>query len=61
MRQREDESRKVPAVRKQPWERPTVTQVGTISLLVRSGSALGKVQTPGEGDMGATFIPRPMS
>jgi hypothetical protein len=37
---------------KAPWERPTVRLAGTISLLVRGGSAVGKGQTPGDGDMG---------
>jgi hypothetical protein len=44
MGQREVEPRKVPATGKRPWERPIVTEVGTISLLVRAGSALGKNQ-----------------
>ena len=37
---------------KSPWERPTVRLAGTISLLVRGGSALGKGDSPGDGDMG---------
>jgi hypothetical protein len=58
MGQREVEPRKVPATGKRPWERPIVTEVGTISLLVRGGSALGKSQAPGDGDMGGQFIPK---
>ena len=58
MRQREDEPQKVPAIRKRPWERPIVTQVGTISLLVRVGSAQGKIGVPGDGDLGGQFIPK---
>lgn len=37
---------------KSPWERPTVTLAGTISLLVRGGSAHGKGGMPGDGDAG---------
>jgi hypothetical protein len=58
MGQREVEPRKVPATGKRPWERPIVTEVGTISLLVRAGSALGKNMQPGDGDMSGQFIPR---
>jgi hypothetical protein len=58
MRQREDESRKVPAIGKRPWEWPIVTEVGTISLLVRAGSSQGKNVAPGDGDMGGQFIPK---
>ena len=38
--------------RKSPWERPTVTLAGTISLLVRGGSAGGKQSGSHDGDMG---------
>ena len=34
-----------------PWERPTVTLSGTISLLVRAGSATGKIGGTFDGDM----------
>jgi hypothetical protein len=37
--------------RKSPWERPTVKLAGTISLLVRAGSAQGKVSGSFDGDM----------
>jgi hypothetical protein len=37
--------------KKLPWERPTVTLAGTISLLVRSGSAMGKRVGNFDGDM----------
>jgi hypothetical protein len=36
---------------KAPWERPTVTLAGTISLLVRAGSAQGKISGSFDGDM----------
>ena len=36
---------------KSPWERPTVTLAGTISLLVRGGSAQGKGGGPHDGDL----------
>jgi hypothetical protein len=36
---------------KLPWERPTVTLAGTISLLVRAGSAQGKQSGSFDGDM----------
>jgi hypothetical protein len=58
MGQREAEPPKVPATEKRPWERPIVTEVGTISLLVRGGSAQGKNVAPGDGDMGGNFIPK---
>ena len=35
---------------KAPWERPTVTLAGTISLLVRAGSAQGKQSGAYDGD-----------
>lgn len=37
--------------RKSPWERPAVRLVGTISLLVRAGSAQGKISGSFDGDM----------
>ena len=37
---------------KLPWERPTVTLAGTVSLLVRAGSAQGKHGDAFDGDMG---------
>ena len=58
MGQREAEPRTVPATGKRRWERPIVTEVGTISLLVRGGSAAGKNVAPGDGDMGGNFIPK---
>lgn len=36
--------------RKAPWEEPTVTLAGTISLLVRGGSAQGKGIGMNDGD-----------
>lgn len=36
---------------KSPWERPRVTLAGTVSLLVRAGSAQGKGGTEQDGDM----------
>jgi len=36
---------------KSPWEHPTVTLAGTISLLVRAGSAQGKISGSFDGDM----------
>ena len=35
---------------KLPWEYPTVTLAGTISLLVRAGSATGKQSGSFDGD-----------
>ena len=35
-----------------PWERPAVLLVGSISLVVRGGSALGKGSMPKDGDAG---------
>jgi hypothetical protein len=34
-----------------PWERPTVTFAGTVALLVRAGSATGKMSGSFDGDM----------
>ena len=45
---------------KSSWERPTVTLVGTISLLVRAGSAQGKTGNENDGDMN-NFQVRPKS
>ncbi len=42
MKERED---------KLPWERPTLTLAGTISLLVRGGSAVGKGSGMHDGDL----------
>jgi hypothetical protein len=36
---------------KSRWERPTITLAGTISLLVRAGSAQGKISGSFDGDM----------
>ena len=47
----EHESSQVPPEgQKSPWERPTLTLAGTISLLVRGGSALGKGSGAHDGD-----------
>jgi len=43
---------------KLPWEQPTVTLVGTISLLVRGGSAHGKQPGSLDGDGDQFFAPR---
>lgn len=37
-------------VNKLPWERPTVTLAGTVSLLVRGGSSQGKTGGNHDGD-----------
>jgi len=37
-------------MKKSSWERPTVTLAGTISLLVRGGSAQGKMGGNFDGD-----------
>jgi len=47
----EHESSQAPPEGKSPWERPTLTLAGTISLLVRGGSALGKGTGMNDGDM----------
>jgi hypothetical protein len=39
-----------PEAKKSPWERPTVTLAGTIALLVRAGSAQGKLTGSFDGD-----------
>jgi hypothetical protein len=52
MEKPEDKSPPARSAGKSPWERPTVRLAGTISLLVRSGSAGGKGGGPGDGDMG---------
>jgi hypothetical protein len=51
MKEREETSREAPSDAKAPWERPAVTLAGTISLLVRAGSATGKGPLAGDGDM----------
>lgn len=40
-----------------PWERPAVKCAGTISLLVRAGTAEGKLDTEFDGD-GGQFLAR---
>lgn len=35
-----------------PWMRPAVVLVGTISLVVRGGSAMGKISGTHDGDNG---------
>lgn len=35
-----------------PWKHPTVSLVGTISLVVRGGSAMGKTTGNQDGDTG---------
>ena len=52
MEKPEDKSPRARSAGKLPWERPTIKLAGTISLLVRGGSAIGKGTTPGDGDMG---------
>ena len=52
MEEPEDKSPTACSAGKTPWERPTVRLAGTISLLVRGGSALGKGGTNNDGDMG---------
>jgi hypothetical protein len=50
MENRDPGSAKSPPKAKRPWERPTVTFAGTISLLVRAGSAMGKAGGNMDGD-----------
>jgi hypothetical protein len=50
MNEREETSREASSDAKAPWERPAVTLAGTISLLVRAGSALGKSAGVHDGD-----------
>jgi hypothetical protein len=40
-----------PMIRRAPWEHPTVSLAGTISLVVRGGSAQGKTSAHMDGDM----------
>jgi hypothetical protein len=47
----EDRSQPACPEGKSPWERPTVTLAGTIALLVRAGSAQGKISGAFDGDM----------
>ena len=47
----EDRSPQARPEGKAPWERPRVTLAGTVSLLVRAGSAQGKTGTEMDGDM----------
>jgi hypothetical protein len=42
-----------------PWKPPTVTLAGTISLLVRGGSAQGKGGDAFDGDMGQFLARNP--
>ena len=42
MNEREETSREASSDAKAPWERPTVTLAGTISLLVRSRERTGQ-------------------
>lgn len=52
MEESEDRSSRARSERQRsPWERPTVTLAGTISLLVRAGSATGKIGGTFDGDM----------
>ena len=41
------------------WVRPTVSLVGTVALVVRGGSALGKLSGGPDGDPGNSFQCRP--
>ncbi len=52
MEKPEDRSLQARCERKSPWEHPTVTLAGTISLLVRMGSAHGKGANSADGDGG---------
>ncbi len=49
MRELEHEGSSLEA-KKSPWERPSLTLAGTISLLVRGGSAMGKGSGLHDGD-----------
>lgn len=37
-------------MKKSPWEHPTVTLAGTVTLLVRGGSSQGKIGGTFDGD-----------
>ena len=58
MNEREETFREASSDAKAPWERPTVTLAGTISLLVRAGSALGKIAGISDGDATNPRMPR---
>ena len=51
MEKPEDASRQARSEGKLPWEHPTVRLAGTISLLVRGGSAMGKPGGEMDGDL----------
>ena len=46
-----DKSEQPQAKMRAPWQRPAVSLAGTISLVVRAGSAQGKVTASNDGDM----------
>jgi len=46
-----DKSAQPQGNKRRPWERPAVSLAGTISLVVRAGSAQGKVMSTNDGDM----------
>lgn len=52
MEEHEQGSSQPPSKRKLPWDRPTVKLAGTIALLVRGGSAMGKGGGNFDGDAG---------
>ena len=51
MEESDTHSREFPSEERLPWEPPTVTFAGTIALLVRAGSAQGKITGAFDGDM----------
>jgi hypothetical protein len=51
MKKAEDTSPPARSASKLPWTRPTVTLAGTVSMLVRAGSAQGKHGEQNDGDM----------
>jgi hypothetical protein len=55
----EDRSPQARSDGKLPWKPPTVTLAGTISLLVRGGSAQGKGGDAFDGDMGQFLARNP--
>lgn len=46
----EDKPQQAPADERVPWERPRVLLVGTVALVVRGGSAQGKIGGALDGD-----------
>ena len=47
-----EDDRQAPPEGKLSWEHPTIRLAGTISLLVRGGSAMGKPGGQMDGDLG---------